>query len=352
MNFPLFRFSLLVIFSVFLFFSLNFSFSQPQRKIEPTMNIASDSLNSPISLSPSPSASSNSPLHRISSLVKISRFYRSTDQIDPNFRSEILILLKQRNLDELNRRFNSISDPNSPEYGHFMNAEDIRRLVAPPAAEVQKVVDWLNERRSEAQKADIQGSNNPAFWTLEDRGDSIHLSSNLATIEFLFRAKMKIYENSERPQVKIARLAEGSSAFIPKRLMNVVEFIVGLGDFPPHLVHGPVRSSLRPISSRPQNPTTEESTAKPEEENPSSDSIRSYYDSLIDRRLNEAREAAEREKNYRFSLHHDESHEEATNTPTEADFAENPRINDAASLRDLGEIAKNIGEIEGNLHHP
>lgn len=50
---------------------------------------------------------------------------------------ELRVELKQRNLDELERLFWAVSDPQSEHYGKFLTIARLRELIAPPDAHVK-----------------------------------------------------------------------------------------------------------------------------------------------------------------------------------------------------------------------
>lgn len=53
--------------------------------------------------------------------------------------------IKLQNINQLQERLEAISTPNSPEYGKYLDAEDINKLFKPSDASRTAVLDWLKE---------------------------------------------------------------------------------------------------------------------------------------------------------------------------------------------------------------
>jgi len=51
--------------------------------------------------------------------------------------------LQQQNLDVLESKFWSVSDPSSPDYGKFMSISEINQMVYPAQSDVVRVLQWI-----------------------------------------------------------------------------------------------------------------------------------------------------------------------------------------------------------------
>src|SRR6266571_4521762 len=87
--------------------------------------------------------------HRISlhgnvvPLVKVAHLLGSTD---PNQQLQLSISLKLRNEAELNMLLTAIADPSSPQYQHYITAEQFKQQYAPMSGQVQQVVAFLQSQ--------------------------------------------------------------------------------------------------------------------------------------------------------------------------------------------------------------
>jgi tripeptidyl-peptidase-1 len=124
--------------------------------------------------------------------------------------------LKQRNLDELERRFWAASDPMGKEYQSFMTIDEINNLVGPRPEEVVQVVGWLV-------------SNGVDMKQIINQGDSLRVKATSAQVERLFG--VEVYAFSHSVTQKVAHVAVGQVS-IPAALKGLVELVVGVSDFP------------------------------------------------------------------------------------------------------------------------
>jgi len=108
---------------------------------------------------------------------------------DPTARIEFTLGLRQERLDKLQKIFQAVSDPKSPDYGHFLSAEQVEWLTEPAQGDQQKVLTWLME--AGVDKSDVQMN-----------GDSIHVKSTVQAAERLFDATMHRFVNAESPELQ------------------------------------------------------------------------------------------------------------------------------------------------------
>jgi subtilase family serine protease len=58
--------------------------------------------------------------------------------------TNIIIALKQRNLDLLEKTFWSVSDPFSKEYQNYLSLEKIAELIGPNDETIRLVINWIS----------------------------------------------------------------------------------------------------------------------------------------------------------------------------------------------------------------
>lgn len=126
---------------------------------------------------------------------------------------EFVVALKQQNLDQLEKLFWDVSTPGSAEYQNYRTNDELLKIVAPPAAHRNFVKAWFN-----MQKA-----------TVVDRGDNLQVTATVDAIQNMFQTKLYIFRHHKQP-VEILRHMGPLS--VPARLLNYVDFIATIGDFP------------------------------------------------------------------------------------------------------------------------
>jgi tripeptidyl-peptidase-1 len=135
---------------------------------------------------------------------------------------ELRVELKQRNLDELERRFWSVSDPTSPDYGKFMTLPQLRDLISPPSSHVRAVREWLQ-------------SGEPTSVEVVPTGDYIKVTMSVSAAERLFGVELvryvRIKEGREASR-SILRARE-QKYILPMHIAGLIYSVAGLIDFPP-----------------------------------------------------------------------------------------------------------------------
>ena len=64
--------------------------------------------------------------------------------------TQIVIAIKQRSPERLEELFWSVSEPNSPLYGHFLQRGELAELVTPTQDSLYAVTSWLNRNGVDA----------------------------------------------------------------------------------------------------------------------------------------------------------------------------------------------------------
>eukprot|EP01117_Protostelium_nocturnum_P012008 TRINITY_DN4397_c0_g1_i3.p1 TRINITY_DN4397_c0_g1~~TRINITY_DN4397_c0_g1_i3.p1 ORF type:complete len:152 (-),score=51.59 TRINITY_DN4397_c0_g1_i3:51-506(-) len=145
------------------------------------------------------------------------------------------IMTKQQNKDELSRKFEAVSDPNSPEYGQFMTKEQVDALVATDGKIMDSIEEWLNPFKDQIE--------------VTKRADSLTVTATLETLSKIFDTQFKIYKHSPSGK-KYTRIA--GQAKIPSNLKGGIDMVGGLSDLA--VVYGgpvrapePLQDPIRPL---------------------------------------------------------------------------------------------------------
>eukprot|EP01117_Protostelium_nocturnum_P016635 TRINITY_DN6634_c0_g1_i1.p1 TRINITY_DN6634_c0_g1~~TRINITY_DN6634_c0_g1_i1.p1 ORF type:complete len:714 (-),score=170.80 TRINITY_DN6634_c0_g1_i1:122-2263(-) len=125
---------------------------------------------------------------------------------------EFTVLLKQQNLDVLDRKFNEVSDPSHPSYGKFMTLEQVNTLTSPSKEAFNSVSSWL--------------SNFPNT-KLSFGPDFIKVRANNRIASKILGAPFKTHKNSATGEVLLR--AHGRIT-IPSHLKKYVDFVAGASE--------------------------------------------------------------------------------------------------------------------------
>jgi len=125
---------------------------------------------------------------------------------------EFTVALKQQNLDELDRLFWDLSDPNSVNYGKYLTSEQVRALTAATPDAVSSTLTFLADGGCKCQ----------------DLKDALACEGSVASLESLFATSFHVMTHTSGRT--IVRHMGGLS--IPDSLAAHVEFVSGLGMFP------------------------------------------------------------------------------------------------------------------------
>ena len=128
----------------------------------------------------------------------------------------ITVALKRRNVDKLDRIFWDVSDPNSPRYGEHLNNEQMRELVSPGRAVVERVVSWLKENGALEVK-------------VSKHEDSMTARFHLSSLESMLDVKFENFVHAQSGRV-IARAMKAPT--VPASISEHIELLAGLDGFP------------------------------------------------------------------------------------------------------------------------
>jgi len=128
---------------------------------------------------------------------------------------QIWIALKQRNLDILEKKFWSVSDPYSSEYGQYYTSEQLTELIAPSDTDIKTVVHWLEEYT-------------PERIDLVRNKDVIAVTYNISNLERLFNVPLYYYSH---PNGKII-IRSPEPVTVPDPIKDLIDLIHGINDLP------------------------------------------------------------------------------------------------------------------------
>jgi hypothetical protein len=146
------------------------------------------------------------------------------------------VLLQQRNLDELNKLSQAVSDPNSPQYGKFLTPQQIADMTQPTKADQDRAVQWLKDA---LKLTDAQ---------IENTGDSIKIrDASVSNVQQAFQCQMHAFkeqtpegadevDNNFQPRVLHRCVSDVS---VPTHVSDVIVGSLGLIDFPTRYNRGP-----------------------------------------------------------------------------------------------------------------
>jgi tripeptidyl-peptidase-1 len=98
---------------------------------------------------------------------------------------EMILALKQRNLDLLDDLFWSVSDPQSDKYGKYRTLDEVNELTSPTDDSVSRVLSFI---KSTGGQVDYMTRN----------GDFIQVSMRVADVEKAFSAEMHHFYRVDR----------------------------------------------------------------------------------------------------------------------------------------------------------
>ena len=146
----------------------------------------------------------------------------------------ITVALKRRNVDKLDRIFWDVSDPNSPRYGEHLNNEQMRELVSPGRAVVERVVSWLKENGALEVK-------------VSKHDDSMTARFRLSSLESMLDVKFENFVHAQSGRV-IARAMKAPN--IPASISEHIELLAGLDGFP-RIASSPLSQKRVPVNVTP-----------------------------------------------------------------------------------------------------
>ena len=129
---------------------------------------------------------------------------------------EFSMLLPQTNVNILENLIKDRSNPNSENYGKWLRKTEIDIIVSSETKHFNMITDWLHN--TIVDSACIRTA------------DSMYCKTNIENVNTLFNTEILEYRNSETKTLFYSGRKVGYS--IPTYLDQVIELILGIGDFP------------------------------------------------------------------------------------------------------------------------
>eukprot|EP01126_Amoeba_proteus_P006024 TRINITY_DN1208_c0_g2_i2.p1 TRINITY_DN1208_c0_g2~~TRINITY_DN1208_c0_g2_i2.p1 ORF type:complete len:710 (-),score=120.24 TRINITY_DN1208_c0_g2_i2:95-2224(-) len=148
---------------------------------------------------------------------RVGEWIRTHRKVDTTTHHTIRIALKQRNLNVLEQKFWSVSNPKSSDYGKYLNHEEISNIVSLPPKSLERISKWLTRA----------GAMDVAFNL---HRDMVQASFAVRDLEKLFGTRFSFYHH---PRAGRHILRSRFAVAIPDSVQDLVDIIHGLNDFPP-----------------------------------------------------------------------------------------------------------------------
>jgi tripeptidyl-peptidase-1 len=123
----------------------------------------------------------------------------------------LVVALKHRNPDALEKLFWSVSDPTSADYGKYLSLGELSALVGPDAAVFDKLAGW----------AKGCGGESVSVKQLTPGGEYVEITATAGAAERLLNCRMVSY--ATRPG------CENGAYYLPEELARAVDFVGGAG---------------------------------------------------------------------------------------------------------------------------
>lgn len=177
-------------------------------------------------------------LHTLHSETVRRKGWVSQGRAPPAAKISLLVAVKQRNVDTMNAVLWEVSDPNSPQYGNFLDNERVHDLLAPDPEHLKRVREWLQSSTGDAG----------AIKEATPNGDFLGIDVTVAQAETLLNATYHIYTHDVFEEHTVIRLALETSYRLPEDVAAVVDFVAPCHTFP-------LVTSLVATPTRTENPT-------------------------------------------------------------------------------------------------
>jgi len=115
---------------------------------------------------------------------------------DPNQRLQLNISLKLRNEPELNMMLTAIANPNSPDYQHYITADQFKQRYSPMPNQVQQVVAFLQSQGLTIKSISANNTLIDATCTVAQAEKAFSVQIN----NYQFKS-LRFYANAEEPTV-------------------------------------------------------------------------------------------------------------------------------------------------------
>lgn len=133
---------------------------------------------------------------------------------------DLVVALKEQNLDALDEAFWAISTPGSERYGRFLTSEQISELTAPSGEDAKAVADYFEARSVKCE--------------LTQSKVALACTGKVSDVEALFSTEVHQYSHATTSRT-VHRIPATASFSFPSELEGKVQMVTGLTQLPaPH----------------------------------------------------------------------------------------------------------------------
>ncbi|KAF2078698.1 hypothetical protein CYY_000069 [Polysphondylium violaceum] len=125
------------------------------------------------------------------------------------------VYLKQQNLDVLEQRVQDAANPNSQNYGQWMEISDITAIIAPTEHTRHTVEEWIHQY-------------NPVSLKYHPNLDSIKVVMKVKNVEKMLGVKIQHYQHANGNTI----LRSAVDPVLPAFVQNHIDLITGVSNFP------------------------------------------------------------------------------------------------------------------------
>lgn len=141
--------------------------------------------------------------------------------------------LKQRNLQQMEELFWSVSDPKSDIFRKYLTKEEITSMISPSGDDIESVSTWLGCPKLLSFNEKLRDGDISCHKTAH--GDYIYVHSTVSKVESMFGIELYDHEfvDTSVKYPHLVRAAMSSDGLIPIHLRGIVDRIMGLTELPP-----------------------------------------------------------------------------------------------------------------------
>jgi len=147
--------------------------------------------------------------------------WRSLGRASPSSALELSVLLRQSNLDQLEKTFWAVSDPTNPRYGQHLSLDEVNALVAPTDQHVSQVLHWLRSA----------GIDTSAGLSRTPNSDMLRVRCTVEQAEALLHTEYFEYSHPERAD-SAAPLLRAMRYHVPAYLDGIIDVVGPTVRFP------------------------------------------------------------------------------------------------------------------------
>ncbi|KAL9646842.1 hypothetical protein ABK040_013702 [Willaertia magna] len=130
------------------------------------------------------------------------------------------IALKQKNINKLKEKFETVSDPFHEDYTNYLTMKEIKNLIEPTKETIQTVLTWL------------KNYNDISVEKISKHNDFIVVKSTIETINQLFNIKLVPFIHQNNVLYGVVFRSESASYSLPDYLVHHIDFVSDLVKFP------------------------------------------------------------------------------------------------------------------------